>query len=90
MNQIVEKEHVEYFCKVMQIDETEIEGIYVNPGRSANNSNFVFVVNKESYLYRVPGKGTDLFCSREREALAYNLLKGYKITDEVIYLLILE
>lgn len=86
MNQVVEKEHIEYFCKVMQIDETEIEGIYVNPGRSANNSNFVFVVNKESYLYRVPGKGTDLFCSREREALAYNLLKGYKITDEVIYL----
>jgi len=34
MNQVVEKEHIEYFCKVMQIDETEIEGIYVNPSRA--------------------------------------------------------
>ena len=32
------------------------------------------------------GEGTELFSSREREALAYKLLKPLKLTDEVLYL----
>lgn len=83
---IIEKEHIDLFCDVLNISSDDIQDIYVNPGRSANNSNFVFVVNNKSYLYRIPGPGTEKFCSRTREALAYKMLAPFKITDEVIYL----
>lgn len=83
---LVDKKHIELFCEVLKVNQGELQDIYINPGRSANNSNFVFVVNDKSYLYRIPGKGTEKFCSRNREALAYKMLAPLKITDEVIYL----
>lgn len=83
---LLDEKHIDTFCNVIGIPSDKIEDIYVNPGRSANNSNYVIVVNSESYLYRVPGTGTERFCSRTREAMAYELLAPLKITDEVIYL----
>lgn len=83
---LLDKEHIDLFCKVLNITSGDIQDVYVNPGRSANNSNFVFVANNRSYLYRIPGTGTDKFCSRTREVLAYEMLAPLKITDEVIYL----
>ena len=83
---LVNKKHIDTFCSVLNISSNDIEDIYVNPGRSANNSNFVFVVDKKTFLYRIPGAGTDKFSCRSREALAYETLSPFKITDEVIYL----
>lgn len=83
---LVDNRHIEIFCRVLDISSEEITDIYVNPGRSANNSNFVFAVGNDTFLYRIPGKGTEKFCSRLREALAYETLSPFKITDEVIYL----
>lgn len=83
---LVNHRHIDLFCEILAIGKNEIRNIYVNPGRSANNSNLVFVVNDNSYLYRIPGKGTEKFCSRIKEALGYKVLAPLKITDEVIYL----
>lgn len=83
---ILDKKHIEIFCHALKVKREEIQDIYVNPGRSANNSNFVFLVNKQSYLYRIPGEGTEKFCDRTKEALAYKILAPFKISDEVIYL----
>lgn len=83
---LVDEKHINLFCKVLAISQDDIDDIYVNPGRSANNSNYVFVVDGSTFLYRIPGKGTEKFCSRVRESLAYETLSDFKITDEVIYL----
>lgn len=83
---LVDQRHISLFCNVLNISSGEISDIYVNPGRSANNSNFVFVVDNETFLYRIPGKGTEKFCSRSREAFAYKALSPFEITDKVIYL----
>lgn len=83
---LLDKKHIDTFCNELGITIDKIERIYINPGRSANNSNFVIIANKQSYLYRVPGAGTEKFCSRSREALAYRLLAPFKITDEVVFL----
>lgn len=85
-SELLSKQHISVFCKVLDIGEDRIQRLYVNPGRSANNQNYVIVVDGQSYLYRVPGHGTELFCSREREALAYKLLAPLRITDEVVFL----
>ena len=84
--QMIEEKYIEYFCKAMNIKKDAINEIFVNPGRSANNSNFVFNVNNEFYLFRIPGQGTDLFVNREKEALSYLIIKKYNISDEVYYL----
>lgn len=83
---LLDRKHIKTFCDLLDISSKDIKDIYVNPGRSANNSNFVFHVGKDAFLYRIPGKGTDKFCSRIRESLAYDTLSPFKITDEVIYL----
>ncbi len=83
---LLDKKHINTFCTALDISDNKIEKTYVNPGRSANNSNFVIVANGQSYLYRIPGPGTERFCSRSREALAYKLLAPLRITDEVIFL----
>lgn len=59
---IIDEKHIFNFIKIMNLDLRDIKKIYVNPGRSANNHNFVFDVENESYLYRIPGTGTELFC----------------------------
>ena len=38
MKSILCDEHIDTFCDVMNFDKNEIEKIYINPGRSANNS----------------------------------------------------
>lgn len=83
---VLDKKHIDTFCDVLGITADRIEKIYINPGRSANNSNFVIVADGQPYLYRVPGPGTEKFCNRSREALAYKLLAPFKITDDVIFL----
>lgn len=84
--QLLKPQHIAYFCQIMEITQEDIKDIYPNPGRSANNTNFVFVVGKNHYLYRIPGKGTEKFTNRKHEALAYKLLSKEAITDEVIHL----
>jgi len=86
MVKLLNDEHIRIFCDVLNINGNQIERIYINPGRSANNKNYVIVANGQSYLYSVPGPGTEKFCNREREALAYKMLAPLKITDEVIFI----
>ena len=83
---LLDEKHVGIFCSELGISAHEIEDIFINPGRSANNSNFVIVANGQSFLYRVPGSGTEKFCDRNREALAYELIAPLQITDEVLFL----
>lgn len=83
---LIGKEHVDLFCSVINVTRDEVEEIYVNPGRSANNENFVIVAKDQSYLYRIPGFGSEKFSNRARESKAYEMLASLAITDQVIYL----
>lgn len=78
--------HIELICRVVGVNEEDIYNVYVNPGRSANNENYVFDTRKGSYLLRIPGKGSELFSDRAIEKLAYLTLAPFGITDEVIHL----
>jgi hypothetical protein len=45
----------------------------------------VIAAKGKTYLYRLPGKGTELFCDRDREYDAYMRLREYAIPDELVY-----
>lgn len=82
---LLDKKHLKKICSIFDIHLGEIQQLYVNPGRSANNNSYVVTIDNKSYLYRVPGIGSDMFCDRSKEYEAYCLLKPYGITDEMIY-----
>ncbi len=50
------------------------------------NDSFVFSVNAEKYVFRVPGKGTDLLLNRIQESAVYDVIKPLNISDEIVYL----
>ncbi len=77
--------HIGLICGVLGIIPQEIDDIYTNPGRGINNDTFVIAAKGKTYLYRLPGKGTELFCDRDREYDAYMRLREYAITDELVY-----
>lgn len=83
--ELLDQVHLDKICSIFDIYVRDIQKLYVNPGRSANNENFVVMIEDKSYLYRVPGTGSDLFCDRKKEYEAYQLLRPYEITDELIY-----
>lgn len=83
---LLSRYHLEHICSFFKLGIEDIQELYVNPGRSANNENYVIKIGGKSYLYRVPGMGSDLFCDRKKEYEAYMLLKPYGITDEVLFL----
>ena len=72
-------------CGALGIAPEGISDIYENPGRGINNSTYVVEAGGRSYLYRIPGEGTELFCSRQREYEAYMQLREFRITDEIVY-----
>ncbi len=49
------------------------------------NFSFIFDLEGESYVYRIPGTGTDRLISRKNEKRSYELMKPLDITDELMY-----
>ncbi len=80
------REHLDTICGALGITPGDITDIYVNPGRGINNSTYVVETRRGSYLYRIPGEGTELFCSRQRECEAYAQLRPFHMTDETVFI----
>ncbi|WP_414838860.1 phosphotransferase [Carnobacterium sp. TMP28] len=70
---------------VMTIQPSEIKNItYLKKGMT--NDSFKFEVKNKSYIIRIPGAGTDKLISRSNEYDVYRVLKGKKISDNVVYI----
>ncbi len=54
--------------------------------KGMTNRSFLFNINKEQYIMRVPGEGTSQLIDRTQEAEVYSLISKYKISDDVIYI----
>lgn len=77
---------IDLLCHILNIKREDITRIYDNPGRSLNNNNYIVEVNNDSYIIRMPGKGTELFCDRHVEKSAYIELKKHNLAEENFYL----
>ena len=82
---ILDPEVVSVITNVMAIEQNEITDIiYLKKGMT--NDSFKFKVKDKSYIVRVPGAGTDKLINRNNEYNVYEVLKGKKISDNVIYI----
>lgn len=54
--------------------------------KGMTNRSFLFEIQGQRYIMRLPGEGTEQLISRRQEAEVYALLQGSGICDEVVYL----
>lgn len=71
--------------EVFDVDYIDIKDIE-QMKKGMTNLSFLFTVKKERYVFRVPGRGTDLLINRSEEATAYNKVKDLNISDEIVYI----
>lgn len=54
--------------------------------KGMTNRSFLFNVDDNKYIMRIPGEGTDLLINRQEEYDVYQAIKDLQISDEVIYM----
>lgn len=81
----VDSEIMNIISKELAVKREDITDIFIlEEGKT--NSNFRFTAKNKDYIMRIPGKGTNELVNRDNEFMVYQLLKGRKITDEVLYI----
>jgi len=53
--------------------------------RGMTNRSFVFSVNDEKYIMRIPGEGTDQLINRKQEVEVFREIRGLGLCDDPIY-----
>jgi len=75
---------LELIAKVFDIPQSHIRGLRTLKAGMTNKS-FLFEVNDQSYICRIPGKGTDVLINRKHEYDSYMAVKELHITEKIIY-----
>ncbi|MGB6178553.1 phosphotransferase [Carnobacterium sp.] len=82
---VLDPEFISVIVDVMDVKPNEIKNItYLKKG--ITNDSFTFEVKDKTYIIRIPGVGTDKLINRVNEYNVYEVLKGKKISDHVIYI----
>ena len=69
---------------VFSVKESEIVDIK-NLKAGMTNKSFLFTINNKSYIFRLPGEGTEKLINRKQEWEVYTVVKNLDISDEIIY-----
>ena len=72
-------------CRVFSASPDEITDISVLK-KGMTNRSFLFSVQGEQYIMRIPGEGTEKLISRPQEAAVYATIRGRGLCDDPLYL----
>jgi CTP:phosphocholine cytidylyltransferase-like protein/thiamine kinase-like enzyme len=77
----------EVMCKIAEtFNVSQSEIIDIHPVKEGmTNQSFVFSVDDASYVFRLPGKGTEQLLSRANEKRSYELVAPLDISDEIVF-----
>lgn len=75
---------LELIAKIFNISESRIKDLRTLKSGMTNKS-FLFSVGEQSYICRIPGKGTDVLINRVDEYESYMAVKRLHITEKIIY-----
>jgi CTP:phosphocholine cytidylyltransferase-like protein/thiamine kinase-like enzyme len=74
---------MEGIAELFNVPEEKIQDIYpIKEGLT--NSSFHFSIGAESYVYRIPGTGTDKLINRKNEKAVYDAIGKLGMADEII------
>ncbi len=80
----IDSECINTICQVFNVNENQIHNIKSLKTGMTNRS-FVFTVNNQQYIFRVPGEGTDKLINRKNEYDVYQQIKDKNICDDIIF-----
>ena len=80
---MTERERVAAVCRRLGVPGGVLS-LERNPHCGMNNATWIVRTAQGSYLCRIPGAGTELFCNRAQEKHAYEQLAGRALTDELV------
>jgi thiamine kinase-like enzyme len=69
---------------IFNVKENEIVDIK-NLKAGMTNRSFAFSIGGKSYIFRLPGEGTEQLINRKQEQEVYSVIKNLDISDKVIY-----
>lgn len=78
-------EMIKIICEVFNISSNEITDIK-SMKKGMTNDSFIFTVDKKTYVFRAPGKGTDKLINRRQEAEVYKAIAPLKLSDKIYYI----
>lgn len=79
-----DNEAMEKIAQIFSVDEKEIKNIKCLKAGMTNKS-FVFSINEKSYIFRIPGPGTDMLINRQEEKTVYEVIAPLHLSDDIIY-----
>ena len=78
-------EILDKIAEVFEVSLGEIKDIHTMKEGMTNDS-FLFSIKGVEYVFRAPGKGTDLLIDRRQEYDVYQVITPLKISDDIVYL----
>ena len=78
-------ETLSLIADVFKINVEQIKNIK-SLKKGMTNRSFLFEINHDKYIMRIPGEGTDQLINRKEEYEVYQVIKDLNISDEVIYM----
>lgn len=76
---------IEIIKTTFNVENKDIKDIRVLK-KGMTNRSFLFSIDDESYIMRIPGEGTDQLINRKEEADIYTVINPYHLCDQVIYI----
>ena len=76
---------LDVIAQCFNVPTSEIENITVLK-KGMTNRSFLFSVQGQKYIMRIPGEGTDQLINRHQEADVYEAIRGKGLCDDTVYL----
>ena len=78
-------EAVGMMAAALSASPEQITGVSVLK-KGMTNRSFLFTCRGKKYIMRIPGEGTGRLINRQQEAAVYRAIRGYNISDRVVFL----
>lgn len=79
-----DNEALEKIAQIFSVSESEIVNIKCLKAGMTNKS-FLFSIGDDSYIFRIPGPGSEMLINRQQEKAVYDAIAPLKLSDDIIY-----
>ncbi len=79
-----DNEVLEQISQIFSVPESEIVNIKCLKAGMTNKS-FLFSIGEDSYIFRIPGPGSEVLINRQQEKTVYDTIAPLHLSDEIIY-----
>lgn len=79
-----DNEALEKIAQIFSVSESEIVNIKCLKAGMTNKS-FLFSIGDDSYIFRIPGPGSEMLINRRQEKAVYDVIAPLQLSDDIFY-----